>query len=152
MSEVLRVSLDAAKMFPEAARRVKVLEQLQRSWATVVGPRLARHSYPYNLGVDELCVAVRNATAESMLRNSAGTVARKIAERFGYVFAEPFKLTIGEKIPVPKKQPVKKAVVPEVAVDEEKVRQYMQGAPDTLPEDINYALSHLRAYLEARFG
>ena len=49
------------------------------------------------------------------------------------------------------KKPVKR-VIPKIEVSEEKVRQYMQGAPDTLPEDINYALAHLRAYLEARFS
>ena len=45
------------------------------------------------------------------------------------------------------KKPVKKVIVIE---SEEKVRQYMSGAPDTLPEDINYALSHLKMYLDGR--
>ena len=152
MSEAERISFDVERMFPEAARRARVLEQIQRSWPAVVGARIARHSYPYNLGVNELCVMVKNPAAKSMLSNSAGTVARRIAKHFGYVFAEPFKLTIDERIPAPKKPPVKSRPMPEVVVDEEKVRQYMQGAPETLPENINHALSHLRVFMEARFG
>lgn len=151
MSGAERISFDVERMFPEAARRVRILEQLKRSWAYVVEAKFARYSCPYNLGVNELWVAASNDKVKAALLQLKGTIARRIAKRFGYVFEKPFTLTVDERIPAPKKPPVKRRPAPEVVVDEEKVRQYMQGAPETLPENINYAISHLRAFMEARF-
>ena len=37
-----------------------------------------------------------------------------------------------------------------IETNEERVAQYMSGAPESLPEDINRAVSHLRDYLEDR--
>ena len=150
MNEEERISLDVYKMFPAAARRVQILEELKRSWADIVR-QAARDSEPYCLGVNELCIFVKNDKAENFLNSMKGTILRRMNERWGYKPDGEFSLTITHTRPKPKppaKKPVKR---PPVEVDEEKVRQYMQGAPDTLPEDINYALSHLRVFLEQRF-
>ena len=150
MNEEERISLNVYKMFPAAARRVQILRELRSSWSRIVR-QAAIGSEPYCLGVNELCVYVTNSQSERMIRNLKGTILRKMTERWGYKPDGEFSLTITHTRPKPKppaKKPVKR---PPVEVDEEKVRQYMQGAPDTLPEDINYALSHLRVFLEQRF-
>ena len=150
MNEEERISLDVYKMFPAAARRVQILEELKRSWVGIVR-QAASDSKPYCLGVNELCVYVTNDKAENMLKGMKGTILRRMTERWGYESDGEFSLKITRTKPKPKvikKKPAKKIAV---EVNEEKVRQYMQGAPDTLPEDINYALSHLRVFLEQRF-
>ena len=145
-----RLSFDVSAMFPEAAKRVEVLEQIKRSWPNFVENRaVAKNSYPYNMGVNELCVCVTSSYAESYLMRSKATIARRIAKHLGYDFGKDFVLTLSGKIPQPKPQ-AKKPKAPEIVVDEEKVRQYMQDAPETLPEDINYAVSRLQVLLEQR--
>lgn len=86
--------LDPYAMFPKAAERVRILERLKLSWASVVGPNLARWSEPYNLGVDELCIAVKNKNAATQLNNMKGTILRKMETRFGYEHEKDFTLTI----------------------------------------------------------
>ena len=150
MNDEQPISLNVYKMFPAAARRVQILEELKCSWPGIVR-QAARDSEPYCLGVNELCVAVKNPNAGKMLNSMKGTILRRMSERWGYKPEGEFTLNITYTLPKPKppaKKPVKR---PPVEVGEEKVRQYMQGAPDTLPEDINYAISHLRAFLEQRF-
>ena len=150
MNEEKPISIDVYKMFPAAARRVQILEELKRSWAGIVR-QAARDSEPYCLGVNELCVAVKNKQAEAMLMNMKGTILRAMNKRWGYESDGEFTLKITHSIPKPKviqQEPVKEV---KIEVDEEKVRQYMQNLPDTLPENLKYALAHLRAFLEKRF-
>ena len=90
-------SLDPYVMFPKAAERVRILERLKQSWASVVGDDVAKWSEPYNLGVDELCIAVRNKKAATKLGSMKGTILRKMESRFGYEHAENFTLTIKEE-------------------------------------------------------
>lgn len=135
------------KMFPEAARRVEILEELKRSWKKFVGPDVARYSMPYNLGVDELCVCVIHHMAEKKLDGSKGSVIRRIAKHFGKDLGSDFRITITHSIPAPKP----KAPAPQrklVPIDEERARQHMADAPATLPEDINLALCRLWTFLE----
>ena len=148
--EEYRVCFDAAKMFPQAAERVDVLEKLKRSWPVIVGNNaLAKYSRPYDLGVNELCVCVTDTRAKIMLKNSKGNIARRISQRFGYDFGKDFVLTITDNIPK-LSMPDKPTVEPKITLDEEKIRQYMQDAPDTLPEDINYAISCLQVFWEQK--
>ena len=144
------IALNMRRMFPEAARRADVLEGLKRSWPKIVGIKLARCSQPYKLGINELCIQVANHHSESLLRNSKGNIMRAMSNDFGYKAGESFQLIFTSSIPPAKKLPTPKKAKPpiNVIITEETVRQYMQGAPDTLPEDINYAISHLRAFLE----
>ncbi|MBQ3654516.1 MAG: DUF721 domain-containing protein [Synergistaceae bacterium] len=93
--------IDVYAMFPKAAERVAILERLKLSWASVVGPALARWSEPYNLGVDELCVAVRNKRAAAQLGSMKGTILRKMEARFGYEHEKDFTLTITDRVPPP---------------------------------------------------
>lgn len=150
MNDEHPIRIDICKMFPEAARRVQILKELKRSWKDIA-KRAARDSEPYCLGVNELCVAVKNPNAEKILNNMKGSILRAMTKRWGYESDGEFILTITPNLPKPKPPAKKPVKMPPIEVDEEKVRQYMQGAPDTLPEDINYALSHLRAFLEQRF-
>ena len=147
------IALNMRRMFPEAARRADVLEGLKRSWPGIVGIKLARHSQPYKLGINELCIQVANHHAESMLRNFKGNIVREMVKRFGYKAGESFQLILTSNIPPAKKLPSPKKTKPivDVIITDETVRQYMQGAPDTLPEDINYSISHLQAYIAKRF-
>ena len=80
----MNINLDPYRMFPQAARRVEVLEELKRSWRLFVGDKVARYSLPYNLGVDYLCVAVSNQMAQSMLAKNKGTIARRMAKLLDY--------------------------------------------------------------------
>ena len=146
--------IDVYAMFPEAAKRVRILEELKRSWHLVVR-NYARDSEPYCLGVNELYICTENPTAAGQLMRMKGTILRTLSRHWGYEPMGEFSLRItGERDKAKKlavKKPVKK-VIPKIEVSEEKVKQYMQGAPETLPEDINYAISHLRAFLDSMNG
>ena len=142
--------IDVCAMFPEAARRVKILEELNRSWPLVVR-NLARSSEPYCLGVNELYVCTENPTAAGQLMKMKGTILRALSRHWGYEPMEEFVLKITGEREKAKKLAIKKPaqrVPPKIEVSEEKVREYMKGAPETLPEDINYAISHWWAFLE----
>lgn len=144
-----KLRIDPRKLFPEAVKRVKILEDLKRSWPSIVGIENARYSWPCVLGVDGLTVEAVNDQTRNNLAKMKGTILRGLSS-LGYEAGENFTVKINEresKKKLPAKKPVKKVKVIE---SEKKVRQYMSGAPDTLPEDINYALSHLRMYLEGR--
>lgn len=141
--------IDPCKMFPEAVKRVEILERLKRSWPSVVGMAIARYSCPCVLGVEGLTVEAVNDQTRNSLANMKGNILRCLS-RLGYEAGKNFTVRINEresKKRLSEKKPVKKVKVIE---NEEKVRQYMRGAPDTLPDDINFALSHLMMYLEGR--
>ena len=145
------MNIDIAKMFPEAARRVEILEGLKRSWAGVVGPKLAFMSQPCNLGVNELSIFVRNDKAVSLLLNSKGNILRALSRK-GYKAEGDFSLRIlREPMRIPSLKQTRKKNIPEIKVDEDTVNEYMKNAPETLPEDINYSLSHLKAFLDKKF-
>ena len=74
----------AEYLFPEAARRVEILEGLKNSWQSLFPPMIARHSLPYNLGVNEISIAVDNKNTEEMLRNSRGNILRILKKKFDY--------------------------------------------------------------------
>ncbi len=144
-----RIILDVRKLFPQAVRRAEILERLKRSWPSVVGIAIARYSCPCVLGVDGLTVEAVNEQARNRLANMRGNIIRGLS-RLGYEAGENFTVKINEresKRKLPVKKPVKKV---KVIDDPEKLRQYMSYAPDTLPEDINFAVSHLKMYLEGR--
>ncbi len=146
--------IDVCAMFPEAARRVRILEELKRSWPMIVRT-CARDSEPYCLGVSELYVCTENPRATGQLMKMKGTILRALSKHWGYKPMEEFTLRItgrqekAKKLSVPK---TVKRVPPKIEVSEEKVRHYMEGAPETLPEDINYAISHFMAFLESMRG
>ena len=142
---------DLDRIFPEGAERLKILEELQRTWSCFVeNNAVARNSYPYDLGKNELWICATNPYAKNSFMKSKGTIARRIAKRFGYDLGKDFVLTITDSIPKPKIPAKPKTVQTKIVVDEEKVRQYMQDAPDTLPDDINYAISYLQALAEQK--
>ena len=146
------MNVDINRLFPEAARRAEILEGLKRSWASIVGVTLARNSQPYNLGVNYLDVATRNDKVAGMLHNMKGTIQRKLSERYGYKPDGDFSLKVTKEVPRKRTLTPRKKITRSVKVDDEDVKKYMQGSPETLPEEINYSLSHLRAYLEKRKG
>lgn len=83
MNEDKSIYIDAARMFPEAAKRVRILEELTRFWPSVVGGNISRYSRPCVLGVNELVVSVNNDYALQKLMNMKGTILRKLS-RFEY--------------------------------------------------------------------
>ena len=106
-------------------------------------------STPVILGVNELTVEASNSQAVNMLSKMNGNVKRALSS-MGYETDGNFSLKIvyhrkSEKNPSKRKTTVKK-----IETNEERVAQYMSGAPESLPEDINRAVSHLRDYLEDR--
>ena len=143
-----RVILDVRKLFPQAVRRAEILERLKRSWPSVVGMPVARYSCPCVLGVDVLTVEAVNDQARNRLANMRGNILRGLS-RLGYEAGENFTVRINER-ESEKKLEAKKPVRVKVIESEEKLRQYMNGAPDTLPDDINFAVSHLKMHLEGR--
>ena len=63
------MNINPESMFPAAAKRVKILGGLQRSWGAVVGIPIARHSWPCVLGVNMIAVYADNDYAAGMLPN-----------------------------------------------------------------------------------
>ena len=154
-----KISINLYRLFPEAAKRVRILEDLKKSWASVVGMALARHSMPYNLGVNEISVSADGQKTAVMLRNMKGNIIRFLTSHYNYNCGSEFnvKITIGvpapRKISEPEQNSGKRAPeIKEIKIDEETVKKYMSGAPENLPEDINYAVSHLMAFFEKRFN
>ncbi|MBQ3446989.1 MAG: DUF721 domain-containing protein [Synergistaceae bacterium] len=150
MTEDEGFSFDLRRMFPEAVRRAEILERLKSSWLSVVRkPAIARDSRPVVLGADSLTVEARGEMARSQLTNMKGNITRFL-ERMGYEAGENFAVRVVDSVRTRRKVSRKKHAP--VVVDDGTVREYMSGAPDSLPEDINRAVSHLRAYLEGRNG
>ena len=92
--EIEHIHLDFERMFPEAARRVRVLEELKRSWPSVVGPFASRHSKPSVLGVNAITVSVDSDNAIPEVRKSKGNIMRALSSRFGCKTDKDFTLTI----------------------------------------------------------
>lgn len=145
------MNVDINKLFPQAARRAEILNELRQLWAGVVGGALARHSYPYSLGIDEISVLAEDKNAADMLSRMKGNIARALSLRCKYEIDGNFAVKIIMKVPkriiMPKIKPAKI----DFKIEDEIVKEYMKDAPETLPEDINYAVSHLQAFLEAKF-
>lgn len=142
--------LNIHKMFPRAAKIVEILGWLQQYWPEIVGTNVAAFSRPYKLGFEELCVSVDGDKpfAKKRLISMKGNILKIMCERFGYEKGEKFVLTLTEQVPVRVMPAAKKKLPVQIQVSEEKVQEYMKGAPETLPEDINHAISHLRVFLE----
>ncbi|MBQ7559577.1 MAG: DUF721 domain-containing protein, partial [Synergistaceae bacterium] len=94
LNEDEKFFINAEFLFPEAARRVEILESIKKSWASVVSPALARHSMPYNLGINEISVAVDNKKAYDMLAKMKGNILRALSRRFDYESDGEFNLNI----------------------------------------------------------
>ena len=142
--------LNIHEMFPRAAKIVEILGWLEQYWPDIVGRGIAAYSKPYKLGFEELCVYVRTPSARNQLMRMKGNILRTMCARFGYEKGEKFELTLTDQIPVrvtPVSAPASR-LPRKIEVSEEKVKLYMQGAPETLPEDINHAISHLWAFLD----
>ncbi|MBR2207243.1 MAG: DUF721 domain-containing protein [Synergistaceae bacterium] len=151
LSEDEKFFINPEYLFPEAARRVKILESLKNSWAALFPAMIARHSFPYNLGINEIYISVDNKNAEEMLKNSRGNILRAL-KRFDYEPQKNFelKITYGEPIKILEVSQ-RKEILPEVKITDEELNSKMKGAPESLPEDINHAISHLKIFLEKRF-
>lgn len=151
LKEDKKIFIEAEHLFPEAARRVKILEALKNSWATLFKNGVGRHSYPYNLGINEIFIFVDNRNAENMIRKSRGNVLQAL-KRLDYELPKNFELKFIYKIPAKiRESEAKRESFPEVKITEEELRIKMQGAPESLPEEINQAVSHLKIFLEKRF-
>lgn len=94
MRENEKIIIDVEKLFPEAARRVKILEDLQKSWAGVVGIALARNSFPEVLGVDGIKIFAANQKTLSMLSNMKGNITRALKKRYDYDLNNDFEVKI----------------------------------------------------------
>ncbi len=145
-----KISFDLTKLFPEAARRVEILNDLQKNWAKVVGLALVRHSWPYNLGINEISVTVDSDRMVGMIKGIKGNILRALQSRYGYESKGEFvlKVTQGNPYTKPDTRPKTIKRMRNVTVDEEHVKELMSDAPEDLPEDINYAISHLQALME----
>ena len=73
-----KISFDLTKLFPEAARRVEILEDLQKNWVQVVQIARARHSWPYNLGINEISVTVDSDRMVGMIKGIKGNILRAL--------------------------------------------------------------------------
>ncbi len=127
------------------------MRELRKNWASIVGPTLVRHSFPSVLGVNTITVAVEDQNTANMITKMKGNIRRALTSRDGYEADENFTLKVVIGVPLKIKKAETKRANSDIEVDEEEVRQYMQGAPETLPEDINYAISHLKIFLEKKF-
>ena len=89
-----RININLERMFPEAARRVHVLEELKRSWPSVVGIPASRHSIPCVLGVNTITVSVDSDEAANSLRKSRGNIMKALSSQFGCMTDNNFVLVI----------------------------------------------------------
>lgn len=89
-----RIHIDFERMFPEAARRVHVLEELKSSWPSVVGVNAARHSWPSVLGVNTITVQVDSDDAANNVRKAKGNIMRVLSSRYDCMTDKDFTLTI----------------------------------------------------------
>lgn len=147
MNEDEGLTIDIERLFPEAARRVEILERLKRAWPSIVSPMLSKWSEPVILGVNELTVLATRPEAAERLSKMKGNVARALS-RMGYETGENFSVKVVNSVNREKKSHKAKTRVKKIEIDERRTEQYMSGAPESLPEDINRAVSHLRAYLD----
>ncbi len=142
------MNINPESMFPAAARRVKILEGLQRSWGAVVRPDVARHSWPRLLGVNMIAVYADNDYVAGMLPNMKGNILRALSSLWGYVPDGEFSVKVERSRPKEQRRNDRVRMKRKIIVDAEAVKEYMRDSPEGLPEDINYALSHLKAYLD----
>ena len=94
MKDNQKIIINVEQLFPEAARRVKILEDLRRSWAGVVGIALARNSCPEVLGVNEIQVSVKDQKAMSMMQKTKGKIESTLKKRYDYGISEDFEVKI----------------------------------------------------------
>ena len=148
--EDAKISLNLELLYPEAARRVQILEELRRSWPGVVGVERARHSMPYNLGVSAISVAVDDVRAVDMLKSVKGNILRALRLRFQYQPRGEFELNITVGVPARRGevQSSHATNAADIQISEDELTERMSGAPETLPEDINRAITHLKIFLE----
>ena len=89
-----RIHIDIEQLFPEAARRVRVLEDLKRKWPSVVGIPASRHSWPCVLGVNAITVSVDKEQTAALIRKSKGNIMRALSSRYNCMTDKDFTLTI----------------------------------------------------------
>ena len=89
-----RIHIDIEKLFPEAARRVRVLEDIKRKWPSVVGIAASRHSWPCVLGVNAITVLVDTKQAADEIRKMKGNIMRALSSRYNCMTDKNFTLTI----------------------------------------------------------
>ena len=80
-----------------------------------------------------------------------GNILRALKLRFNFISDGEFNLKITKGVPnkrLLKIKNVKKIHASDIKISEEEVNKLMAGAPETLPEDINYSISHLKVFLE----
>ena len=145
-----KISFDLTKLFPEAAKRVEILEDLQKNWVQVVQIARARHSWPYNLGINEISVEVDSERMAGMIKGIKGNILRALEARYGYESKGEFILKVTQGTPYTKTNIRPKIIkrTKNINVDEEHVKELMNDAPKDLPENINHAISHLQALME----
>ena len=134
--------LDAAKLFPDAAKRVNILQDLRHNWSRIVGPVIASRSIPVCLGVKDLCVVVKDLQTGNMLRRMKGNISRALS-----ISPEDMTLKIEYRHITRKLLPQKTASQGH-EVPDEAVNKFLTGKPENLSDDINFALAHLMAFLE----
>ena len=156
MNEDEKTIFNVRKLFPEVSRRMQILEHLRRTWPSVAGPA-GRHSFPYDLIINDLYVAAENNHTAQIIANMKGNISRVFANRYDYKDKVNVKITIGK--PPEHKAKTRPAhdnnnnnkteQAVEVEVDENLVNEYISECPDSMSDDAKFAISHLRAYLES---
>ncbi|MBQ7577286.1 MAG: DUF721 domain-containing protein [Synergistaceae bacterium] len=143
-----KINLDVTKLFPEVARRMQILDELKKLWPSIVGIA-AKYSSPYDLIHNDLYVEVKNQQTAQMIQNMRGNITRAFITRYKY--DKDSKINVIIKRPNVEKAKIKPAPVKKQAVkiDDSLVNEYMSECPESLPQDVKFAISHLRAYLEA---
>ncbi|MBQ3403577.1 MAG: DUF721 domain-containing protein [Synergistaceae bacterium] len=89
-----KLSIDLQAWFPEAARRVEILDDMSRSWPTIVGLNVARYSTPTVFGVNGLTVEFWDNQAGRELSNMKGNVVRALKLRYNYETGDDFTLKV----------------------------------------------------------
>ena len=92
--ETERIHIDIEQLFPEAARRVRVLEELKRSWPSVVRRDIALRSTPCVLGVNAITVMADSENTAKELRKMKGNITRALSSRYNCRTDKDFTLTI----------------------------------------------------------
>ena len=140
------------RVMPEQGERMKKLTEVMRAWDSLVPPGVARHSSPYDLVGETLCVSVNQPQVKQRLLMMKGNLQRVLKSRWDLDVTELKVLSGPPPLKVSAASQGPRRRHPRVEPDEAEVRGFREACPDSLTPEASDALAHLRAFFDRRFS
>lgn len=140
------------RVMPEQGERMRKLTEVLRAWGSLVPPAVARHSAPYDLVGETLCVSTNLPQVKQRLLMMKGNIQRALKGRWDLEVTE-VKVILGDpplKVSVSSQGPRRRH--PRVEPDEAAVLAFREACPDSLTPETSNALAHLRAFFVKRYN